>query len=110
MKYKKKRTRKVMVKDNVVQIKFSEKLIELRKQFYEYAKAELPLYSARKLTILLNEIIDEATVDSAKQGFEVGYDEALNDTWRVEQINDYVRTDSQTFSNLKEKITLTVFD
>ena len=64
---------------DAVTIKYSEKLIELRKDFYKYALNNLPFDNARKLTLSLNEIINEAVGCSAGQGFEIGYAEALND-------------------------------
>jgi hypothetical protein len=98
------------VSDEAYQINYSEKLIELRKQFIEYAKINLPFEQVRSLTFALNKIVSQAIDDGASQGFERGYAEALSDTWELEQDDNLVRLDYQTFSSLTEKITLTVLD
>jgi hypothetical protein len=101
--------KKIIQSDASYQINYSEELIKLRKDFLDYAKKEMPFEQMKSLTFLLNKIISKAIEDGAGQGFEKGYAEALDDTWKLEQDNNLVRIDNQTFSSLTEKITLTVF-
>jgi len=97
--------RKIIKSDDMYQVNYSEKLIELRKQFLDYAKIKLPEHT-KAFTIALNEIINQAISDGANQGFDRGYVEGLNDTWTLEQRDDLVRVDRQTFESLSDKITL----
>jgi hypothetical protein len=102
--------RKIIKSDEAYQINYSEKLIELRKQFIDYAKINLPFEHTKSFMFALNKIISQAIEDGASQGFDKGYAEALNDTWTLEQDGDLVRLDEQTFSSATEKIMLVVCD
>jgi len=93
--------------DGAYQINYSEELIEMRKEFLEYAKIELPFGQLKSLTFMINEMIGQAIEDGASQGFDRGYAEALKDTWTLEQNDDIVRIDNQTYLSPADKITLT---
>lgn len=98
--------KKIIKSDETYQINYSEELIELRKQFIEYAKINLPSEHTRAFIFALNKIISQAIEDGANQGFDRGYAEALNDTWTLEQNENLIRTDNKTFESPTEKITL----
>jgi len=98
--------KRLIKSDESYQINYSEKLIEMRREFLDYAKKELPFNQMKSFTFMLNEIIGQAIGDGANQGFDKGYSEALNDTWTLEQDENLVRVNNQTFESLTEKITL----
>jgi hypothetical protein len=102
--------RKIIKSDEAYQVNYSAELIELRKQFIDYAKINLPFEHTKSVIFALNKIIGQAIADGANQGFERGYSEALGDTWTLEQDENLVRVDEKTFSSLTEKIMLAIVE